>query len=167
MGAPIEAQTLFRYLSPRSEGEGAFFFLKCFLKVIFQNYAITSSPEKMRQHKLVLLIERYTQKENVLKKEYTETHLVVGYMKSLCHLLQKSLPHTQSLSYSLPFISPRVSWFTLETRNTSSQLPSLLVNNINRNREGMLSPPRLPTEHQLYWAPSHLKLLYYTSQQAR
>lgn len=109
---------------------------------------------------MILPIKRYTHTDTraCTGKGYTETHLFKGYMKSLYHLLQKCLPHPQSLSYSLPFTSPGVSWFTLETRNTSSQLPSLLVNNISRNRKGMLSPFLLPTGHQLCRAPSHLML---------
>lgn len=109
---------------------------------------------------MILPIKRYTHTYRHARVHRKRIHrnTSIQDMKSLYHLLQKCLPHPQSLSYSLPFTSPGVSWFTLETRNTSSQLPSLLVNNISRNRKGMPSPFRLPTGHQLCRAPSHLML---------
>lgn len=78
MGAPKMAQALYRFLNLRNTGGGTFF-PKCFLQVIFENYKKIPSPEKTRQHKLILPIKRYTHTHTDTRactgKGYTETHL--------------------------------------------------------------------------------------------
>lgn len=115
-------------------------FIKGFLKIVSQN--CKKILRKIRQCELSPLINTQT-----------HIHTYIGHLVSLHHLPQKFLPWPLA-SFLFPSIHnppPRVSWFTLKTRNTTSQLPSLPVNSISRNKEGMLAPPLLPN-----WAPALL-----------